>query len=961
MANHPATQTLSPVQGIDRKRLKQIRQRFMQVNLARLTRTRQSLSRQQQAYLDLLPLFFHVNHPILPGFVSRSCPKGVMHYDPAKVEVQKAQRLANSFTHRRQPGTLCQIEALFLMGSCGTVAQSHVSDLDIWLCHSSGLSYEARTELQNKCHKLEAYAAKISLEVHFFLMDADQFRQGQRAELSTEDCGSSQHFLLLDEFYRTGLLIAGCPPIWWLIPPKHEPHYDAYANRLRDQRYIRQNQTIDFGGLPTIPAGEFVGAGIWQLYKGIESPYKSVLKLMIIEVYASEFPQVDNLSAVFKRAIYNEQLDIDELDPYVTIYRKLERYLLSRNESERLELVRRCFYIKVGKRLSRPPQRKASWQRLLMQKLVSQWGWSEQHLRHLDNHKYWHISQVTEERHALVRELTSSYRFLVAFADKHAVDAHISAEEMAILGRKLYAAFERRAGKVEAINPGISNYLSKEVLSFQHQEADNTWCIYPQKQLGDLPLGKPIKRSQHIMELLAWCHLNGVMNSSSYLQASIADNSLSDNELLQIKLALEQVLSRDSIQALHDNQPFKQAARLQKLVLFVNVGLEPMTMMREKGLQRLSSQTDSLGYSGLRENLIASIDAISLNSWHELSTQQYAGESAIVDCLADYLRAVPPEPRAALPELEIFCFSGSRGHSIVNRLKQLFEDFQRCFYRPGDGRYSRYVLQVRNSFYIVQALTKKQVRLSHAKNLAALHRRLGEPQSRFSPIVLDPYALQEDVLAELLELNQADLVQVCFQQLDRQQAKVFILDENGALSVFNTPFYNPQTLCQSLQQFVQAIQFRQRNEQESDELDNPLLNPAAQHTGLRFYEIKKPALNKKYQLLPFSLNHYVKPSSLDVEAIAKRSKNNKIVFDIYCQQQEFSHLEWGDEIYHKLAAFLLTKRCSDELYPCYITDIDLSQAQLNHAYSNSSSQYLRYKQLLEKRLNDALLELWQQR
>ena len=107
----------------------------------------------------------------------------------------------------------------------------------------------------------------------------------------------------------------------------------------------------------------------------------------------------ENLGAVYKRAVYQDQLDIDELDPYVMIYRKLERYLLQRNEIKRLELVRRCFYFKVGKSLSRPSQqRPPSWQRGLMQKLVFEWGWTKEHLYNLDTHLNWKTPRVIEER-----------------------------------------------------------------------------------------------------------------------------------------------------------------------------------------------------------------------------------------------------------------------------------------------------------------------------------------------------------------------------------------------------------------------------------------------------------------------------------------------------------------------------------------------------------------------------------
>src|SRR5690606_37366364 len=330
---------------------------------------------------------------------------GLSDYNPSKSDITRAKRVARSFTYVREPHMPRRVHGLFLMGSCGTIAQSEGSDFDIWVCHAAEISSEEERLLRRKCDEISQWAASLRLEVHFFLMEGEKFRLGERAGVSTEDCGSSQHFLLLDEFYRTGLLLAGRTPIWWLIPPDQEVHYEHYADTLRQKRFVKAADTIDFGGVAQIPPGEFIGAGIWQLTKAIDSPYKSVIKLLLTEVYASEYPRIEPLSGTFKRAIYDEQLDIDELDPYVMMYRKLERYLLARNEPQRLELVRRCFYFKVDKVITRgPTHRTKSWQRQLLEKMVGQWRWSHSHLLNLAARPQWKVNRVLDEQKELVNE-----------------------------------------------------------------------------------------------------------------------------------------------------------------------------------------------------------------------------------------------------------------------------------------------------------------------------------------------------------------------------------------------------------------------------------------------------------------------------------------------------------------------------------------------------------------------------
>lgn len=984
--------------GLDRKHLKIITERFMQVNEGRLARTRLALNRQQQVFLDLLPILFHVNHPMLPGYVSHQTPHGVAGYDPVKIDVQRAQKLARSFNFRRQPTMLRQIHALFLMGSCGTVAQSSASDLDIWLCHGPELRRDDVIELKRKCHLLEHWGASLGLEVHFFVMDWDGFKRGERGGVSTEDCGSTQHFLLLDEFYRTGLLIAGRPPIWWLIPPASDDQHEHYANTLRTKRYIRVDETIDFGGVAQIPAGEFIGAGVWQLYKGIESPYKSVLKLLLTEVYASEYPQSQALSQRFKKAIYSGSLDIDELDPYVMIYRRLENYLLERNEPERLELVRRCFYLKVGKKLSKPPQhQQPSWQRILLQKLVSEWGWTHRQLVELDRSAQWKAPQVAEERKQLVRELTNSYRFLADFARRSRSEAAINSHDMTILGRKLYATFERKAGKIDRINPGIASDLAEDNLSLwlkdpvfkeKGQDARDSalWSLHAEPLMRDAPSALPLKRSDNLIELLAWGLINGVIGNQTHIEIADGKHLLDVSELAALLRAMRQHLL-PALPAAGDNSTFLQPAQPLWNLLFVNVGSDPMEAIRKRGLQRLSAQTDSLGYSGLRDNLVITLDSVSINSWGEVTCRHFEGAAAFLNCLREHLQSVPVDGSGALPALRVFCFNASRGPAIATRVEELFRDVGNCYFgshRDSDNEAvpagfarkplaTRYVLQVRSYFYVLQH-QDRSLQISLARNPSMLLTQLGSNQPSWSPIVLDRYALPGSALAAISPAMQNNGVCVFFQQprkdgiergdgLDEMprasadQALVYITDERGSLLLLRQPFSGVQNLLHPLDTFLNSVLYRQNTQAR-------IANAPLQDSVL-YFELTQSSPTQPVRAVSYDLNRVSSDASTSlngfaVQAIASVDASGKPVFTVYCDQQEFSALDHGDDLYREVAGFIMSKRRSRERYPCYITDLDLSALTSTDAPVSGVQQtidYLRYKQLLEQGLNHALQSL----
>ena len=67
------------------------------------------------------------------------------------------------------------------------------------------------------------------IDVTFFLIDENRFRHNASGSLSGEDCGSTQHILLLDEFYRTAVRMAGKRLLWTMVPAEEEHHYDEYV------------------------------------------------------------------------------------------------------------------------------------------------------------------------------------------------------------------------------------------------------------------------------------------------------------------------------------------------------------------------------------------------------------------------------------------------------------------------------------------------------------------------------------------------------------------------------------------------------------------------------------------------------------------------------------------------------------------------------------------------------------
>jgi adenylate cyclase class 1 len=950
-----APQASIPIE-IDALQLRAVKRRFLALNKDRLRLVQESLELRQRVFVELVPLLFHINHPMLPGYLSNKTPCGISAYAPAKRCIQAARKLARSFNYQRRAQRRYSIKALYLMGSTGTIAYSSASDFDIWICHQPGLSETGLAALGEKADAVKSWAESLGLEVHFFLMDDVSFRRRQHQQLSNENAGSSQHHLLLDEFYRTGLLLAGRFPVWWLVPPDYEHVYEEYVNRLVANRFVKRNDIVDFGGLAHLPSEEFFGATLWQLYKAVDSPYKSILKILLMEAYANQYPETELLSLRFKKTVHQADLHLSRIDPYVMICNRVEEYLLCRKEFGRVDLARRCFYFKVGESMSSAdPPHENSWRRTAMRNLIKEWGWGHAKLETLDQRRHWKIKRVLEERNMLVAELTRSYRALSQFAREQDSKLSIRSSDLNLLGRKLYVAFERKAGKVDIINPGISRDLSEERLSLHYVEDQGQpgWALYRgsvmQRDAGE---HTSLKRSASLLQLLAWCHFNGLVNRNpSSLSVQPPECGLSHWELRCVLECLQQLFPSGG-RPQTDIQSLAGQATIRRAGLFVNLARDPMAKFTRNGMQLVSERIDPLSYGGQWENLALTFETILTTSWGEILTYRYSGRTALLDWLCDYFSWLPVASGTPPEPVSCFSFSSSRGPIIARRVEELFNHICDFFYRNYWRRHGRYALRVGQRYYVLQC-EHDVPRYQEFESWQALLQHLSRPQDAFSPIQFDRQTLEDSPLGVILESNTEGQIQF-FYQLRNGRALVYILDERGSLYHQSVAFHDRLTLLGQFQRFLDSVRYRMRNLN--------LQHSLSDQDELQYFQISRDTMGE-YALEPVQAPSYASASRyLDVQVIGSLSDAQHGSLSIFCGDREFSALEYGDSIFEQVAEHIAQQRRSGSSYPIYITDIDLNPAMLgtDGGIGVQSIHFLNYKKRVETQLNEALQKIRRQ-
>lgn len=650
-----------------------LKQRLDAINQLRVDRALAAMKPAFQRVYGLLPTLLHHHHPLMPGYLNGNVPHGICLYTPDESQQHYLNDLEDKWGSpfaKPVSGEL-PITGVYSMGSTSSIGQSCSSDLDIWVCHQSWLDNEERNRLQQKCSLLEKWAASMGVEVSFFLIDENRFRHNESGNLGGEDCGSTQHILLLDEFYRTAVRLAGKRILWNMVPCEEEAHYDEYVLSLYAQGALTPNEWLDLGGLSTLSAEEYFGASLWQLYKSIDSPYKAVLKTLLLEAYSWEYPNTQLLATHIKQRLHQGEIVCFGLDSYCMMLERVTHYLMQINDTTRLDLVRRCFYLKVCEKLSQA-KTSVGWRREILGQLVSEWGWDDARLEMLDNRANWKIERVREAHNELLDAMMQSYRNLIRFARRNNLSVSASPQDIGVLTRKLYAAFEALPGKVTLVNPQISPDLSESDLTFIHVpigRANRTgWYLYNQAPAMDSIVShQPLEYNRYLNKLVAWAYFNGLLTSRTRLH--IKSGNLCDTAKLQ-----ELVADVSHSFPLRLPAPTPKAlyspCEIRHLAIIVNLENDPTAAFRNQVVHFDFRKLDVFSFGQQQQCLVGSIDLLYRNSWNEVRTLHFSGEQSVLEALKTILGKMHQD--AAPPEsVEVFCYSQHLRGLIRTRIQQL--------------------------------------------------------------------------------------------------------------------------------------------------------------------------------------------------------------------------------------------------------------------------------------------------
>ncbi len=449
-----------------------------------------------------------------------------------------------------EPGGV-RVLGLYSIGSFGSIAQTGASDIDLWVCLTPDSPRgEDLFPFRAKMAWLETWAAStFGLEVHFFPMELSKAQTNDFGLSDEEGAGSSLALLLKEEFYRTSLCLAGRVPVWLLTDPgAPEAAYAAQVLRLERLAGFPAEGLLDLGHLGQIPEDEFFGASLWQIVKALKSPFKSVMKLALMEKCMERREEAGTLLCDrLKANLHRGVRDLWAVDPYALLFKEVNDHYQARGDQETMLLLGMAFCLKAG-----VGGRDDLFPRLNPQvgNSLGEYFYPSSTFRPGDKIKTAQADIQTftgrsEVGQKVAQFMAGAYQRMTKGLGQD-VAARISRQDLTKLGRRVMAHFSPKENKVMRIPFMSSPKGLFRTLSFSAEAGQ--WVAKGQlKAIGEHKGDhKPdhkmeaevIRREPGPLKLMAWLIVNGIYTPDVYLQIDPALSPVSAEDAAALMKAL---------------------------------------------------------------------------------------------------------------------------------------------------------------------------------------------------------------------------------------------------------------------------------------------------------------------------------------------------------------------------------------------------------------------------------------
>lgn len=493
--------------------------KFLEFNKIKFQRFQQFVGNTNtKKVINSIPFLLCVNHKKFPGYIEGDVPLGIVNYE--------LDEETKRFIRGKFPATTVEvskikkpfIQMLAIMGSIGTIAYNKKSDFDYWVCVDLKDITKERYELfKRKVENIQKWAeTEIKLPVHIFINEVELIQQNIFAEDEEEAFGSTVGAVLKDEFFRSSIIICGKIPFWWAVPQYiKDKEYNELFAKLPEE--MAENDFVDLGNLYEISKEDFLGAALFQIIKSLGNPFKSLIKIGLLEKYLSAADS-KLMSQKVKVNVQKGNYDNIALDSYLMMFTEVYDYYCSKiHDKNLLDMLKKNLYLKIDPQLSKytgvKDNKNIPYKVVIMFQYAKEWQWNMDIVTDLDNFDTWDFNKVMDFWDSVKKFMLLCYKNISEQFPTLKLSKKVSENDFLLLTRKIKTHFKREPEKIEQFIT-FKDTPSEPVLYIEpvNQTIDNIeWRLYKRNVVKtDSFITTTLKTENNLLKLLVWTSLNQI-------------------------------------------------------------------------------------------------------------------------------------------------------------------------------------------------------------------------------------------------------------------------------------------------------------------------------------------------------------------------------------------------------------------------------------------------------------------
>ncbi len=759
--------------------------RYEKITAERTKRALAAMKPAARHLFEIIPVLLHYNHPFLPGYIPGNTPHGICNFHLSTYQQDYLDRISNVGN--------CNIESyiespailsLYCMGSTSSVGQTINSDLDVWVCYSHLMDSENIIKLEQKCGVVSNMAQNQNFEVNFFLVPDDKFRCANTSSIDSENCGSALHLLLLEEFYRSSLWLAGKKLVWYLVPDEFDidnATYDNFVKKLFVEGIVQSEEWFDLGSVNDIPVQEFLGSAMWLLYKGVDSPFKAAIKILLMEAYADDYPKIRMVASDIRDKMqHSEHYDIS-MDSYYSVYERIIKYLKNIDSRQRMKMIQCCFLLKVVNGMDlNDASVFMQWRINFVNDFIRKNDITRAELDKLLKQKDWKISLVVDVYRRVVDLMMESSARLRNFSNRiQKQGSPIDITDFQILSQKLSSAFEYKKDKIQKVNLNISPAVDEKEITLvyvpEHRLNRCGWYLYTSSIFPRVIISKKcVYFNRNIVNVLMWAIVNGVLTKKTKVFVSKSAPKQVATKIYKLVYDLLDICL-DFKNITVSNKDLISPMYFKKICFLLNISADSSSDKDKVELEL--ENVDVLSFGADKRSLVNSVDVVYANSWGEFYVNHYEGNEGIVKSFIEIVNVRNPnESTSSDPLFSVYSYS----QFLTGVIKQQFSDLMNDLLKVSSTEVDFNTKMV----FMVGSRTYSAIHNSKEVIIEPLHNSLNYIES------IKSYEIRKDEerenIPELEKVYQYSCIGVdqFFFEQQNEGYKVFVLDGKNQLSSY---------------------------------------------------------------------------------------------------------------------------------------------------------------------------------